>query len=260
MRTLLALLAVAGAATAAPAAVQTKVVEYTHDGATHKGFLAYDDAKAEKRPGVLVLHEWWGLNEDAKNRAKMLAELGYVAFCGDMYGEGKVVDHPKDAGAMATAVRKDVQAWRAKARAALDTLKKQPNVDPERLAAIGYCFGGSTALQLAYSGAELDAVVTFHAALPAPTAEEAKNIKARILVCHGADDTFIPEAAITKFKAALDGAKVKYQFESYPGAVHSFTVKGIDEKMVKGLAYNAEADKKSWEQMQALFKEALGKN
>jgi dienelactone hydrolase len=259
MRKLTALLILAAAAPAAPAAVQTKVVEYTHDGTTHKGFLAYDDAGSGKRPGVLVLHEWWGLNEDAKNRAKMLAELGYVAFCGDMYGDGKVVDHPKDAGAMASAVRKDVQAWRAKAQAALDTLKAQPNVDGEKLAAIGYCFGGSTALQLAYSGADLDAVATFHAALPAPTPEEAKAIKARILVCHGADDAFIPAEAISKFKAALDAANVKYQFESYPGAVHSFTVKGIDEKMVKGLAYNAEADKKSWEQMQALFKEALGK-
>jgi dienelactone hydrolase len=258
MRKLAALFALAAVAGSAPAAVQTQVVEYTHAGTTHKGFLAYDDAASGKRPGVLVVHEWWGLNEDAMNRAKMLAELGYVAFCADMYGNGKVVDHPKDASQMAGQVRQNVQAWRAKAQAALDTLKQQPNVDSDRLAAIGYCFGGSTVLQLAYTGADLKAVVAFHAGLPIPTPEEAKAIKGRILICHGADDTFIPAETIQKFKAALDAAGVKYQFESYPGAKHSFTVKDIDEKMVPGLAYHPEADRKSWEHMRALFKETLG--
>ena len=243
----------------AAAAVQTKEIDYDHNGTKLKGFLAYDDSAAGKRPGVLVVHEWWGLDDYAKKRAKMLAELGYVAFCPDMYGDGKVVDHPKEAGKMAQTVRMNVQAWRARAQAGLKVLQSQENVDGEKLAAIGYCFGGSTALQLAYSGAPLKAVATFHAALPTPTTEEAKNIKARMLVCHGADDAFIPEKAIADFKAALDTAGAKYQFESYPGAVHSFTVPDADKRGLKGMGYNEAADKKSWEQMEALFKETLGK-
>jgi dienelactone hydrolase len=250
----MALLVAAGTA---GAAVQTKDIDYDHNGTKLRGFLAYDDAATGKRPGVLVVHEWWGLDDYAKRRAKMLAEMGYVAFCPDMYGVGKVTEHPKEAGKMAQTVRMNVQSWRARAQAGLKVLQSQENVDGEKLAAIGYCFGGSTALQLAYSGAPLKAVVTFHAALPTPTAEEAKAIKAGILVCHGADDAFIPEKAIADFKAALDRAGTRYQFESYPGAVHSFTVKEADAKGLKGMGYNEAADKKSWEQMQALFKETL---
>ena len=252
----LALLITAGTATAA---VKTKDIEYEYEGTKLKGFLAYDDAATGKQPGVMVVHEWWGLNEYAKKRAKMLAELGYVAFCPDMYGEGQVTEHPQEAGKMATAVRMNIKAWQGKATAGLKVLQSQPNVDGDKLAAIGYCFGGSTALQLAYTGAPLKAVATFHAALPTPTEEFAKAIKPRILICHGADDTFIPAKAIADFKAALDGAKVKYQFESYPGAVHSFTVPESDKKELKGMAYNEAADKKSWQQMLDLFKETLGK-
>ena len=247
------------ASTYATADVQTKAFNYTVDGTTHKGYLAYDDAKEGPRPGVLVVHEWWGLNEDAKKRARMLAGLGYIAFCADMYGNGKVVDHPRDAGAMATEVRKNVQTWRAKAQAGLKILKAQPQTDPSKLAAIGYCFGGSTALQLAYSGADIQAVATFHAALPIPTDEEAKAIKAKILVCHGANDNFITPETIAAFKGALEKAGVHLQFESYPNAVHSFTVVGIDDKKVNGLAYNEAADKKSWQDMQAHFQKTWGK-
>jgi dienelactone hydrolase len=243
----------------AGAAVQTKEIDYDHNGTKLKGFLAYDDSATGKRPGVLVVHEWWGLDDYARKRAKMLAELGYIAFCPDMYGEGKVVDHPKEAGKMAQTVRMNVQNWRARAQAGLKVLQSQANVDADKLAAIGYCFGGSTALQLAYSGAPLKAVATFHAALPAPTPEEAKNIKARILVCHGNDDPFIQQKDIEAFKAALDTAGGKYQFEAYTGAVHSFTVPDADKRGLKGMGYNEAADKKSWEQMQALFKETLGK-
>jgi dienelactone hydrolase len=241
------------------AAVKTKTVSYEHNGVTCKGHLAFDDAAKGKQPGVLVFHEWWGLDDDAKQRAEQLAGLGYVALAADMYGQGKVVDHPKDAGEMATGVRKNVKEWQGRAQAALKVLKDQEQVDPDKIAAIGYCFGGSTALVLAYSGAPLKAVNTFHAALPTPTADQAKAIKARIVVAHGADDTFIPKEAIEKFKAALDKAGVKYQFDSYPGAVHSFTVKEADKKGVKGLAYNKEADAKSWQQMRDLFKETLGR-
>ena len=250
------ILSLAGTATAA---VQTKEIEYEHDGTKLKGVLAYDDAVKEKRPAVLVFHEWWGLNDYAKMRAKQLAEMGYVAFAADMYGTGKVTEHPKEAGKMAQEVRMNQAAWLGRARAALAVLQAQDHVDKDNIAAIGYCFGGSTALVLAYSGAPIKAVSTFHAALPTPTAEQAKAIKARLLINHGADDTFVTKESIDKFKAALDEAGVKYKFESYPGAVHSFTVKEADKVGIKGMAYNEAADTKSWQATQELFKETLKK-
>jgi dienelactone hydrolase len=243
----------------AEAAVQTKVVKYKHGAQECHGFLAWDDAKEGKRPGVLVVHEWWGLNDYAKDRAKQLAELGYVAFCADMYGDGKVVDHPKDAGEMAGKVRMNVDDWRKRAQEALATLKAQPQCDPERLAAIGYCFGGSTCLQLAYTGADLKALATFHAALPTPAADEAKKIKPRLLICHGADDKFIPDDAIRSFRTALDAAQTKYEFVAYPGAVHSFTVPDADRHGNPGLKYQKAADEDSWKKLQALLSETLGK-
>lgn len=254
MRTMLAMLLMA---MPSMAAVKTKTIEYSHNGTKLVGYLAYDDAAKGKLPGVLVVHEWWGLDEYAKSRASQLAALGYVAFCPDMYGDGKVTEHPKEAAKMSQTVRTNVEAWRARAEAGLKVLAEQEQVDSKRLAAIGYCFGGSTCLQLAYAGADLKAVATFHAALPTPTADQAKAIKSRVLICHGAEDFFIPKEAIEKFKAALDGAKTKYQFEAYPGAVHSFTVPGADKREIKGMGYNEAADKKSWQQMLDLFKETL---
>lgn len=243
----------------AGAAVQSKDVEYDHDGTKLKGVLMYDDAGTGKRPGVLVFHEWWGLDDYAKGRAKQLAELGYVAFAADMYGAGQVTEHPKEAGKMAQAVRMNQAAWLGRAQAALKVLQAQEQVDADKIGAIGYCFGGSTALVLAYGGAPLKAVNTFHAALPTPTAEQAKAIRAKVVIAHGADDAFISKEAIDKFKAALDDAGTKYRFDSYPGAVHSFTVKGADKKEIKGMAYNEAADTKSWQAMRDLFKETLGK-
>jgi dienelactone hydrolase len=247
------------AAGGAGAAVKTKDIEYEYDGTKLKGALVYDDAGTGKRPGVLVFHEWWGLNEYALKRANMLAERGYVAFCADMYGDRQVTEHPKEAGKMAQAVRMNRDVWRGRAQAALKTLQSQDMVDGDKLAAIGYCFGGSTALQLAYGGAPLKAVATFHAALPVPTPEEVKMLKPRILINHGADDPFVQKKDVEAFKAAMDASQGKYQFEAYPGAVHSFTVKEADKKEIKGMAYNEAADKKSWEAMLALFKETLGK-
>lgn len=246
-------------AASAYAEVQTKTIKY-QDGATEcVGFLAWDDAVEGKRPGVLVVHEWWGLNDYARNRAKELAKLGYIAFAADMYGEGKTVDHPKDAGEMAGKVRANVDAWRKRAQAGLNVLTSQPQCDASKLAAIGYCFGGSTALQLAYTGADLDAVATFHAALPTPSEAEAKAIKPRILVCHGADDKFIPDEAIKAFKGALDKAGAKYEFIAYPGAVHSFTVKDAGRHGSPGMQYQEAADKDSWDRMVKLFAETLKK-
>ncbi len=233
--------------------VKTKEVRYTHGGTEMVGYLAWDDAIEGKRPGVLVVHEWWGLNDYAKGRAEQLAELGYVAFAADMYGEGQVFEHPREAGAMAGKVRENIETWRGRAQAALDVLKKQPQTDPNRLAAIGYCFGGSTALQLAYSGADLDAVATFHAALPAATPAEAKAVKGRILVAHGAADGFVPDAAVEAFKKPLTEAKVPLTVTAYPGAKHGFTVPGAEKKGLDGLAYQKEADEKSWQAMKELF-------
>jgi len=258
MRTLLtAVVTVLCCVSLATAAVQTKKITYKVGDTECIGFLAYDDAVAGPRPGVLVVHEWWGLNDYAKGRAEQLAKLGYVAFCADMYGNGQVAEHPEDAGKFAGEVRKNVENWRKRATVALEQLQAQPQCDKTKLAAIGYCFGGSTCLQLAYSGANLKAVATFHAALQPATDEEAKQIKPTILVCNGADDKFIPETAITAFKAALDKAKVSYNFVNYPGAVHSFTVSTADKHGNPGMKYNKDADEQSWAAMKKLFEEKL---
>jgi dienelactone hydrolase len=241
----------------AAAELQTKKIAYKHGDLACQGYLAWDDAVKGPRPGVLVVHEWWGLNDYTRGRAEQLAKLGYVAFAADMYGEGKVTEHPKEAGAMAAKVRANVQDWRKRAATALEVLAAQPQCEKSKLAAIGYCFGGSTALQLAYSGADLAAVVTFHAALPAPTADEAKRIRATILVCHGAADKFIPDQAIKSFRDALDQAGVKYEFVSYPDTVHSFTVPGADKHNLPGMKYNKAADEDSWRRMVALLAEKL---
>jgi len=250
------LLVLVGSSTAF-AEVKTQTVNYTYDGANLKGFLAWDDAVSGKRPGVLVVHEWWGLNDYARKRAEALAKMGYVAFACDMYGDGKFTEHPKEAGEMAGAVRMNLKTWVGRAQAGLKILQDNDKVDPKRIAAIGYCFGGSTALQLAFSGADLAAVATFHGALPVPSEEQAKAVKAKILICHGAMDSFIPEKTIQDFRAALEKANVDYQFVYYAGAKHSFTVEGAEKHGMDGLAYNAHADHRSWQQMKQLFDEAF---
>jgi dienelactone hydrolase len=245
--------------TSAFAEVRSKKMTYKVGDQEHIGYLAWDDSVSGPRPGVLVVHEWWGLNDYARGRADQLAKLGYVAFCADMYGDGKVAKHPEDAGKMAGEVRKNIDQWRKRAIAALDVLKSQPQCDKGKVAAIGYCFGGSTCLVLAYSGADLRAVATFHAALPVPTAEEAKRIKPTILVNHGAEDKFIPDQTIKAFKSRLEEAKAPYEFVAYPGAVHSFTVPDADKHGNPGMKYDKAADEKSWAAMRKLFAEKLDK-
>lgn len=260
IRSVIALAAVALAAGPAPAAVVTKTVEYEFDGVKLKGFLAHDDAVKEKRPGVLVVHEWWGLNEYAKDRCKKLAELGYVAFAPDMYGDGKTTEHPDDARKMSGMTRANAKVWRGRAEAGLKQLKAQPGVDGDKLAAIGYCFGGTTCLQLAYAGADLKAIATFHSAItPIPTEAEAKAVKPKILICHGEADFFIKPEDIKAFREALDAAKVKYDFVGYKDVVHSFTVPDADKANIKGMKYDKAADEDSWKKMLALFKDTLGK-
>jgi dienelactone hydrolase len=244
--------------TSGEAAVQTKKIEYTVGDQKCVGYLAWDDAASGKRPGILVFHEWWGLNDYARSRTEQLAKLGYIAFAGDMYGDGKSTEHPNEAMQMATHIRQNMPEWQKRASAALDILKQQPQCDSTHLGAIGYCFGGSTALVLAYSGAPIEAVCTFHAALPSPTPEQASAIKASIVVCHGAIDSFIPEEAAQKFRKALDDAHVDYEMDYYAGAKHSFTVPTADRHGNPGMSYNKKADERSWSRMQRLFDEKFG--
>jgi dienelactone hydrolase len=254
-----ALAAVLLSASVASAEVKTKKVEYKHGETTFVGHLAWDDAVTGKRPGVLVVHEWWGLNAHAKERAEGLAKLGYVALACDMYGNGKTAAHPDDARKMSGEVRKSVREWQARAAAALKVLTESEFCDADRLGAMGFCFGGSTALQLGASGAKLKAIVTFHAALPQFKTEEAAKIAAKVLICHGKEDFFIKPEDITNFRKAMDEGKVSYTFEEYPGAFHSFTAKDADAAKIKGMAYNKDADEKSWASMTKLLEEAFKK-
>jgi dienelactone hydrolase len=235
--------------------VKSKTITYQVGDQTYKGYLAWDEASQGKRPGILVVHEWWGLNDYARSRADQLAELGYVAFACDMYGDGKTTTHPQEAGAMATRVRENLDAWRERAVKGLEVLTSQEQCDSEKLAVIGYCFGGSTALQLAYTGADVDAVVTFHAALPIPTPQEAGQIKGRIQIHNGADDALIKQETIDQLSEVLDEAGAKWKLISHPGAKHSFTNKDAAKAGVPALEYNAEADRKSWDAMQEVFQQ-----
>jgi dienelactone hydrolase len=261
MRLVLFALMVAGFVTSR-AGVVGKPVEYTADGITLKGYIAYDNKVKDKRPGVLVVHEWWGQNEYARKRADMLAELGYIALAVDMYGDGKTAAHPDDAGKFASEVMKNMPVMKARFNAALDQLKKNDLVDASRIGAIGYCFGGGVVLTMAKEGEDLKGVVSFHGSLPTDSPAEKGTIKAKILVCNGADDKFISEVTITKFKAQMTEANADFKFINYPGAIHGFTNPAATEngkKFNMGIAYNEKADKKSWAEMQAFFRNVFKK-
>jgi dienelactone hydrolase len=239
-----------------------KEIDYTADGVTLKGYIAYNNAIKEKRPGVLVVHEWWGNNDYSRMRANMLADLGYVALAIDMYGNGQVVDNPGDAGRLSGETMKNMEGMKARFTAALDLLKKNSRVDSSRIAAIGYCFGGGVVLNMASAGADLKGVVSFHAGLGSVLPAEKGKVKAKILVCNGAADKFNPEETIKNFKAGLDSAKAEFRFVNYPDAVHSFTnpaATEIGKKFNMPVAYNEKADKQSWADMQVFFKKVLSK-
>lgn len=238
-------------------AVKTEVVTYKVGEKSFKGLLAYDDAVKGPRPGILVVHEWWGLDAYAKRRAEQLASLGYVAFAADLYGDGKTTEHPKEARELATTVRMNQAEWLARANASLKVLRDHPLVDGKKLASIGYCFGGSTSLALAHSGSDIKAAVSFHGALLVPGEDDVKKIKTKILICHGAADAFIPEDTILKVRGAYDKNGVDYQMIYYGGAVHSFTVPEADSKKIDGLRYDPAADRRSWAAMRALFDEVF---
>lgn len=263
MRVLLALvlLAVSGVS---KAAIKTQEIPYqSADGTKLIGYYAYDDAIKGPRPGVVVVHEWWGLNDYAKRRARDLAGLGYSALAIDMYGDGKNTEHPKDAMAFMQAATKDSAAASARFQAGLDLLKKQPQTDPAKLAAIGYCFGGAVVLNAARQGLPLAGVVSFHGALATNTPAVPGSVKAKILVEHGALDSMVTAENVTAFKTEMDKAGADYKFVSLEGAKHGFSNPDAD-RLSHGdhggpdIGYNKAADEKSWADMQAFFKKIFG--
>ena len=257
MRTfwMIALLALAGPSLAQPA-VTAEPVEYSSGDTLLKGYLARPEGSTTQRPGVLVVHEWWGHNDYARKRARMLAELGYTALAVDMYGDGKTADHPEDAGKFAAEAKQNMAVAEARFRAALELLRAQPDVDPGRIAAIGYCFGGGIVLDMARRGVDLKGVVSFHGVLASGQQAEPGQVKARVLVFNGAEDPFTKPEQIAAFKAEMEAAGVDYQFVNLPGAKHSFTNPQADsfgQKFHLPLEYNAQADERSWRGMREFF-------
>lgn len=240
------------------AAVTGKAVTYKANGLTMKGYLASDSAVKGKRPAVLVVHEWWGHDDYARTRARKLAELGYTALAVDMYGAGKQAHDPDHAKAMATAVRQDPAGAKQRFDAALAFLKKQPTVDSNNIAAIGYCFGGSVVLNMARAGMDLKGVASFHGNLSTDAPAQKGQVKAKVLVLTGADDPMAPSEQVAKFEQEMKEAGVDYRVVSYPGAKHSFTNPAADkygEKFKMPLAYNAEADKASWDELKGFLQQ-----
>ncbi len=241
----------------AQAKIQTQTVVYKQGKTALEGYLAWDDASADKRPGVLVVHDWMGISDQTKKEVDRLAELGYVAFAADIYGKGVRPADAKAAGEQAGKFKNDRKLLRARARAGLDLLARNKLVDPARLAAIGFCFGGTTALELARDGAPLVGVVSFHGGLATPTPEDAKNIKGKVLVLHGADDPHVPADEVAAFQKEMRDAGVDWQFIAYGGAVHAFTVPAAGNDNSTGAAYNARADVRSWAAMKQFFAEVF---
>ena len=239
------------------AVVQFQKVEYKEGDTVCEGLLVYDDMFQGKRPGILVAHQWKGLTDYEKMRAELLAMRGYVALCSDVYGKGVRADNPNDAAALAGKYKSDRRLLRARINAALEFLRKQERVNPQLLGAIGYCFGGTTVLELARSGADIKGVVSFHGGLGSPTPADAKKIKCKVLALHGADDPFVPAEEVQAFEKEMRDAKVDWQLVAYGNAVHSFTDRNAGNDASKGAAYNAAADLRSWREMKMFLDEAL---
>ncbi len=239
----------------AEAHVKTERVEYRDGETVLEGYLARDAHLKAPAPGVLVVHEWKGLGPYAEHRAEQLAELGYVAFAVDMYGKGVRAKDHTEAAQLSGIYRKDRQLMRRRIHAALDTLRRQPMVDVTRIAAIGYCFGGTTVLELARSGADVLGVVSFHGGLDTPNPADAQHIKGRVLVLHGADDTFVTPEQVAAFEQEMQAAHVDYRLVKYPGAVNSVTVQEAGHDPSTGMAYNEAADKASWQELVAFLED-----
>ncbi len=245
------------AAAAAGAEVRTKTVEYRQGDTVLEGFMAWDDAVRGPRPGVLIVHQWMGLTGYEKARAQQLAGLGYVAFAADVYGKGVRPKTAAEAGALAGKYKTDRNLLRARVNAGLAALRASDLVDPRRVAAIGYCFGGTSVLELARSGAEVAGVVSFHGGLDSPDPAAGKDIKAKVLVLHGADDPYNSAKDIAAFQEEMRSGRVDWQMTSYGGAVHSFTQKEAGNDPSKGAAYNEAADRRSWQAMKDFLSEIL---
>jgi dienelactone hydrolase len=240
-----------------PAAeVKTRVVEYRDGDTVLEGLVAWDDAGPARKPGVLVIHDWVGVGPYMKQRAEMLARLGYVAFAADVYGKG-VRPVPPQAGEVAGKWKADRRALRSRLLVGLAELRRQPGVDSARVAAIGYCFGGTSALELARAGADVRGVVSFHGGLDATMPAEKGAVKAKVLVLHGADDPFVPDAQVKAFQDEMRAAGADWQLVAYSGAVHSFTRPDAGDDDSKGAAYDEAADRRSWEHMKVFFGEVL---
>jgi dienelactone hydrolase len=242
---------------AASAKVVGKAVEYKAGDVTLKGYLAYDNSIKGKRPGIVVVHEWWGLTDYPKKRAEMLAKLGYVALAADMYGDGRTADNPTDAQKLAGESMKDVNLLKAKFLAAVDFLKQDEHTDPTQIAAIGYCYGGGVVLNMARAGDDLKGVVSFHGSLGAVIPAEKGKVKAKILVCAGAADKFSSAKDIEAFKKEMKDAGADLTYIAYKGALHAFSnpeATALGKKFNMPIAYNEKADKGSWLEMQKFFK------
>ncbi|MGD8785379.1 MAG: dienelactone hydrolase family protein [Thioalkalispiraceae bacterium] len=245
-------------ATTVQAKLVSNEVSYQLDGKEFKGYLAYDEAIKGKRPGVLVVHEWWGHTEFARERARALARMGYVAFSLDMYGDGKTADHPKDAGRFSGQVKSNMAAAQARFLAAREQLLASKVTDQDKIAAIGYCFGGGIVLEMARRGVNLDGVVSFHGSLGTEQPASKGEVKAKVLVFNGADDPFVKPESITAFKREMQQAGVDFTFVSVPGAKHSFTnpaATANGKKFDLPLEYNKQAAQSTWQQMKSFFDE-----
>ncbi len=238
------------------AEVVTVELNYRQGDTEMHGMLAYDDTSQEARPGILVVHEWWGQNEYPRERARKLAELGYTALAVDMYGDGRTAAHPDEAGKFAGAVGGNLPLARARFEAALAALRDHPTVADDKIAAIGYCFGGGVVINMARLGADIDGVVSYHGSLATRNPAGPGDVKPRVLVFNGADDPLVTAEQIQAFKTEMDAAGADYEFVNYPGALHGFTNPGADKKGKEfglPLAYDAKADRDSWERTQAFF-------
>ena len=256
----IAVFVIMGYAGSVQAQLHREFIEYKDGEALLEGYLVYDDAVSGKRPGVAVVHEWWGLNAYIEKRADELAKLGYVAFAIDMYGKGIHTNDPNRAGELSGLYVKDRKRMRSRADEGLEILRKHTLVDAGRIAAIGYCFGGTTVLELARSGARLNGVASFHGGLDTPVPGDAKNIKGSVFVLHGADDPFQSREKVEAFQDEMRKSGADWEMNIYGGAQHGFTNPDADSYGIKGVAYNQKADKRSWEDMKRFFREIFKEN
>ena len=243
-----------------PVSIVGEEITYETDSTLMRGYVAHNSAIDEERPGIIVVHEWWGHDDFARKKAEKLAELGYVALAVDMYGQGKTANHPEEAMAFSSKVMKNFDTAKARFEAAVETLKADKNVDNNKISAIGFCFGGSVALSMANTGANLDAVAVFHSGLGLPVMPN-ENLKAKLLIQNGAEDMMITDEQISTFKSQLDDVNANYEYIAYEGVKHSFTNKKADslgKKYNLPLAYDKEAAEKSWEKMTLFLEKTYG--